>query len=845
MPDKKIDKKQKEKTGEKTGEKREEKGAIKVAKKTKKVALPSDRKRLVLLDSHAILHRAYHALPDFASSKGEPTGALYGLAAMIINIITELKPDYIAACFDLPKPTYRHEAYKDYKAGRAKTDENLIAQIIRSRDMFAAFSIPMYEKEGFEADDMLGTIVEKCILENPGADAQAVDVIIASGDMDTLQLVVDKRVQVYTLKKGIKDTIIYDEVAVNERFGFGPKLLPDYKGLRGDPSDNIIGIKGIGEKTATILIQNFGTVEEMYVALKKDEEQFKKAGITPRIIELLKNGEEEAMFSKMLATIRRDAPIEFRLPPKVWRETVDIKSIDELFRELEFRTLGIRVKELLGMTDAFGDAIAEVGGVPGSLGLPGVAGTEEIPPDKLRETALALSVVDSNLSAPTLEDILAFGKTNSFSEAREKILAEIEKRNLKRVFVEIELPLIPIVDKMHDHGVKVDKGYLAELSKTYHIELDKLQKKIWDLAGEEFNINSPKQLGVVLFDKMGLTFKGQKKTEGGQRSTRESELEKMKELHPIVECILDYRELQKLLSTYIDSIPHQIGDDGRLHTTLLQIGAATGRMASINPNLQNIPIKSELGRNIRKAFIAEKGCQLVELDYSQIELRVAAFLSKDKKLVDIFKSGRDVHTEVAAQVFKVPAEKVDKEMRRKAKVINFGILYGMGVNALRANLKTDRAEAQRFYDEYFATFTELADYLDRIKIETAKRGYTETFYGRRRYFEGIKSRLPYVRAMAERMAINAPIQGTEADIIKIAMIKIDEYIQKQGLEKKAHALLQVHDSLIYEVEDSLVETFSADVKKIMESVVPPSDIEGITLEANSSCGKSWGDMTDL
>lgn len=813
-------------------------------KATKKSAAPSTRKRLVLLDSHAILHRAYHALPDFASSKGEPTGALYGLAAMLINIIDELKPDYIAACFDLPKPTYRHEAYKDYKAGRAKTDENLIAQIIRSRDMFAAFSIPMYEKEGFEADDMLGTIVEKCILENPGAEN--VDVVIASGDMDTLQLVVDKRVQVYTLKKGIKDTIIYDEDAVNERFGFGPKLLPDYKGLRGDPSDNIIGIKGIGEKTATILIQNFGTVEEMYVALKKDEEQFKKAGITPRIIELLKNGEEEAMFSKMLATIRRDAPIDFKLPPKVWRETVEIKSIDELFRELEFRTLGIRVKELLGMSDAFGDAITssdENGEGRGVVGQP--VSNEVIPEDKLRETALALSVIDSNNGSPTLEDILAFGNTNSFSEAREKILAEIEKRNLKRVFAEIELPLIPIVDKMHEHGIKIDKEQLAELSKTYHKELDKLQKKIWEHAGEEFNINSPRQLGEILFDKMGLTFKGQKKTSGGQRSTRESELEKMKELHPIVECVLDYRELQKLLSTYIDSIPHQIGEDGRLHTTFVQVGAATGRMASINPNLQNIPIKSELGRNIRKSFIAEKGCQLVELDYSQIELRVAAFLSKDKKLIDIFRSGRDVHTEVAAQVFKVPAEKVDKEMRRKAKVINFGILYGMGVNALRANLRTDRAEAQKFYDEYFATFSELADYLERVKIETAKRGYTETFYGRRRYFEGIKSKLPYIRAMAERMAINAPIQGTEADIIKVAMIKIDEYITKAGLEKDAHALLQVHDSLIYEVTDSKVKEFSGEVKKIMESVLPPEEIEGITLEAHSSCGKSWGDMQDL
>lgn len=788
------------------------------------------KKRLVLLDSHAILHRAYHALPDFASSKGEPTGALYGLAAMLIKIIDELKPDYIVAAFDLPKPTYRHEAYKEYKAGRVKTDENLVAQIIRSRDMFAAFSIPMYDKEGFEADDILGTITEKC--------DGAIDMVIASGDMDTLQLVNDKHVQVYTLKKGIKDTILYDEDAVKERFGFGPELLPDYKGLRGDPSDNIIGIKGIGEKTATILIQEFGTIEEMYKALKKGTERFEKVKITPRIIELLKNGEEEALFSKMLATIRRDAPIDFKIPEKVWRETVDIKHIEEFFRELEFRTLGIRVKELLGITDAFGDPVED-----STNSRPAVK--EEIDEQKLRETALALWVVDTNISDPTLEDILAFGKTDSFNEAREKILAELDKRNVKNIFLDIELPLLPVTQKMHERGIKIDTKYLKSLSEKYHVELERLQKEIWKQAGEEFNINSPKQLGVILFDKLQLAMKGLKKTEGGARSTRESELEKMKDLHPIIESIMEYRELQKLLSTYIDNLPNLIEADGRLHTTFVQSGSATGRMASQNPGLQNIPIKTELGRNIREAFIAEKGFELVEFDYSQIELRVAAFLSKDKKLIDIFKSGRDVHTEVAAQVFKVPAEKVDKEMRRKAKVINFGILYGMGVNALRANLKTDRKEAQLFYDEYFATFSTLADYLDNVKAETAKRGYTETFFGRRRYFEGINSKLPFVRAMAERMAINAPIQGTGADIIKIAMIEIDKYIAKEGIENDVRMLLQVHDSLVFEIKKESVKKFSEKIQEIMKNILPPEKTEGVPLTTNASAGPNWGEMEEV
>jgi len=788
------------------------------------------------------------------------------LATMILKIIEELKPNYVIACYDLPQATYRHEAYKDYKAGRAKTDENLVAQIIRSRDLMNAFSIPMYDKPGFEADDMLGTICEQ--IKN-------VDVVIASGDMDTLQLVTGKSVQVYTLKKGIKDTILYDEEAVKARFGFGPLLLPDYKGLRGDPSDNIIGIKGIGEKTATILITKFGTIEEIYKALKnpstdsgQGKAAFKKAGITDRIIKLLEDGEEEAQFSKMLATIRRDAPIKFELPEKEWKESVDMKKVEELFKTLEFRSLGVRVKEVLGLTDAFGLQKDEAG-VAASTGGAHFASQLNSPSQNshrsagglnpslkdLRETALALSVIDSNQSNPQLEDILQFANTDSFEKAREIILAEIKKRNLEKVYQEIELPLIPILDEMHKQGIKVDIAYLKKLSVEYHAELEKLQKEIWKQAGEEFNVNSPKQLGEMLFVKMGLKVKNQKKTAGGAMSTRESELEKMRDLHPIIGSILEYRELQKLLSTYIDNIPNQIGDDGRLHTTFQQIGAATGRMSSKDPNLQNIPIKSELGRNIRKAFVAEKGFSLVALDYSQIELRIAAMLSGDKGLIEIFKSGRDVHTEVAANVFKVPADKVDKEMRRKAKVINFGILYGMGVNALRANLGkgTSREEAQLFYNEYFNTFTGLANYLEDIKKQAAKNSFTETLFGRRRYFEGLNSKIPYIRAGAERMAINAPIQGTSADILKIAMIGIDALIKKNSWDNasgknQARMLLQVHDELIFEVSTSLLAEFSEPVKNIMQDVLSSSkslttQTHGVPLIVESESGPNWGGLT--
>lgn len=786
-------------------------------------------KRLVLLDSHAILHRAYHALPDFVSAKGEPTGALYGLTTMLIKIIDDLKPDYVVACYDLPGPTFRKEVYKDYKAGREKADDDLVAQMKRSRDIFKAFNIPIYDKPGFEADDMLGTIVEKM------KDNDDIEIVIASGDMDTLQLVKGKKVQVYTLKKGIKDTIIYDEKGVKERFGFGPLLLPDYKGLRGDPSDNIVGIKGIGEKTATTLITEFGGIEDIYKALEKkgSEEKFKNVGITDRIITLLKEGKEEAEFSKMLATIRHDAPIDFTLPEE-FSKGIDINKALALFSELDFRALGARLKSVLGIDikedEEKKEKQKEI--------------DQNIDEKDLVKTSVALWLINSNLTDPTLDDIKSFTKTEDFNKAKDIIFAELEKRGLKKVFDDIEEPIIPIIEKMDNKGVKIDVKFLNDLSKTYHAELSKLEKKIWEYAGEEFNINSPKQLGEIIFDKMALTAKGLKKTSGGARSTRESELEKLRDAHPMIPLLFEYRELQKLLSTYIDTIPTLVDDNNRLHAHFLQAGSTTGRMASKGPGLQNIPIKTELGRAIRKAFIAEKGFVVVSLDYSQVELRIAAFLSGDKKLIEIFKNGVDVHNAVASEVFEVPLEKVDKEMRRKAKVINFGILYGMGVNALRQNLGegTERAEAQKFYNDYFTKFSGLAQYLDNVKAETKRKGYTETFFGRRRYFEGIDSKLPFIRAMAERMAINAPIQGTNADIVKIAMKRVDDYLISKGYDHDAFLILQVHDELVYEIKEDKAEEIAKEIQKIMESIVDPKEIQGIKLIANYAIGKSWGDL---
>ncbi|MEK7227643.1 MAG: DNA polymerase [Patescibacteria group bacterium] len=769
-----------------------------------------DKKRLILLDSHAIIHRAYHALPEFsASSTGEPTGALYGLVAMLIKMVQELKPDYIVAAFDLSGPTFRHQAAQSYKAGRPENDENLEIQLKRSLDIFEAFNIPVYSKEGFEADDIIGTIVEKMKIEN-----SKLEIIIASGDMDTMQLIDNKKVQVYTLKKGLNDTILYDEKKVIERFGFPPEKLIDYKGLRGDPSDNIIGVKGVGEKTATELIQKFGTIEDIYKKLKKN-----KADIPERMKKILLENEEEALFSKTLATIRTDAPINFKLPPE-WSPNFNLEKILELFKTLGFRTLSERVKR---MAKKLGSDVE----VPKPTENLFASSQEE------KELCLMLWIIDSNIVAPTLEDVFNFTKTTDIGEARKALEEEMDKRKVRAVFEKIEKPLMPVVEKMNETGVKIDKEVLNDLSQTYHKELNRLKKAIWKEAGEEFNINSPKALSEILFTKLGLAGKGQKKTPGGALSTKESELEKLREKSPIISHILDYRELSKLLSTYIDAIPPQLDKSSRLHSTFSQMGAVTGRMSSNNPNLQNIPNKTELGRAIRKAFVPEKGCKLVSLDYSQIELRLAAIFSQDKKLIEIFKSGKDVH--------KAVAERIGIE-RRQAKVINFGILYGMGVNALKVNLGAERREAQEFYNEYFKTFTGLAQYLDKVKVETARREYTETLFGRRRYFSGFKSPLPFIRASAERMAINAPLQGTQADIIKIAMTKIDEHIKIEKHEDDMRMILQVHDELVFEVKNNLVSEAVKHFKKIMETIISKEQLHSVPIVAEAHVGDNWGEM---
>lgn len=788
-----------------------------------------NNERLVLLDAHAILHRAYHALPDFTSPSGEPTGALYGVVAMLLKIIEDFNPDYIVACFDLPEPTYRHDAFDGYKAKREKTDETLVAQINRSRDIFSAFGIPVYEMVGFEADDLLGTIAHQTkIFPN-------LEVIIASGDMDTMQCIDGKRVQVYTLKKGIKDTIVYDEKAVKERFGFPPKLIPDYKGLRGDTSDNIPGIVGIGEKTATELITNFGSIDSIYKKLKKDEQAFVAVGIKPRIINLLKAGEVEAQFSKMLATIRIDVPVTFSLPTTSWRKGIEIEKIATLFSDLGFRTLMARMKTILQLSPDV--SLEEV--------------IQNISKEDVDEASILLWLLESERTNATLNDIIDYGRarfdTSDFTEIKKLLQEQVNKTGkLKSVYEEIELPLLTVINKMNSTGIKLNTDYLKTLSIKMHKELEILQTDIYKEADIEFNINSPKQLGDILFDKLGLKPKNQKKTAGGQRSTKESELEKMQDMHVIIPKLLRYRELQKLVSTYVDTLPAQVDADGRVRTTFLQTGSVTGRMASKNPGLQNIPIRTEESKSIRRAFVADDGFTMVGIDYSQIELRIAAIMSHDSKMVDIFRRGEDVHTGVAVRVFGVNADEVTSEMRRKAKVINFGILYGMGVNALRTNLGegTSREEAQSFFNAYFQTFTRLAEYLEETKEFARKHGYTETLFGRQRHFPGITSNAPFIRAQAERMAINAPIQGTAADVMRVAMDKVYKYLELENKLDSVRMLLQVHDELVFEIKTDLVDKVVPNLVRLMEEVLVEKEHQGVPIKVDVAVGPNWADLED-
>jgi DNA polymerase-1 len=801
------------------------------------------KKRLVLLDSHALLHRAYHAMVGFSTFDGRPTGALFGFIKMVLKIKEELKPDYVIACFDRKEATFRHEVYENYKAQRVKSDEELVSQIKIAPKICEVLDIPVYSLAGFEADDLLGTIVEELAKENFKVGEEDLEIFIASGDMDTMQLIdKENNVKVYTLKKGIGETIVYKYEDVKKRFSFSPEQIPDYKGLRGDASDNIIGIRGIGEKTATTLINLFDSIENIYELVHKDKEKFieickkdKANKITDRIINLIIEGEEEAIFSKTLATIRKDAPINFSIPKKEWLKDFDEGEFIKICNEFEFRSFRNIFNKKISENKETRSSIKKNSFDENILNIGGFNLDEQEKSEILKEKAsfqmkkndkeedfsdlkVMLNLLNSEITNPEIDQILDFTKADDLDEARKILEDRLKKENLINLFELVEKPIIGILREIKKNGILLDKEILKEQSEYLHIKVRELEKEIFSHAKEEFNISSPKQLGIILYEKLKLGEKI-KKTAKGALSTNAGQLEKLKDSHEIINLVLEYRELTKLLSTYVDTLGNFVKEDGRIHSDFIQTGTTTGRFSSENPNLQNLPARSGEGVLVRKAFIAEKNKKLFSLDYSQIDLRSAAILSKDENLIEIFKNGVDVHTGVAARVFKVSEDSVDTDMRRKAKAINFGILYGMGVNALKDSMKVDRKESQEFYDEYKKTFHTLNIYLERVKENAKKNGFTETLLGRRRQIPLLKSKLPFLKAQGERLAINAPIQGTTADILKLAMIDIDQYIKENNLSEKVKILLQIHDELILEIDEDCIDKEKEILKKILENVL--------------------------
>ncbi|MDP3764743.1 MAG: DNA polymerase [bacterium] len=733
--------------------------------------------KLVIIDSHALIHRAYHALPVLTAPDGRPVQAVYGFASVLMRVIKELKPEYIVAAFDMAGPTFREKEYKEYKAHRPATDDALINQFSLVKELVEAFKIPVLQLQSYEADDIIGTVVEK--LKNK----KELKKIIVTGDLDCLQLIDDENILVYTLKKGVNDTVIYNEDMVKERYeGLGPSQVTDLKGLKGDASDNIPGVPGIGEKTAINLLNEYGSLENIYKNLEKIKAK------SAKLFEKLSVNKENAFLSKKLATIKRDVPIDFDFIKSAFN-LVENEEIKKLFFRFGFKSLINRLNGLKGVD------------------------------------------VASNL--PT-------GQTGAIEEQGQLIGDELDEYYKKGIFSEkiykLEKAVRPVLRKMEKTGVLLDIKLLKNLGGKFGKELVEIRSKIIEFAGEEFNINSTQELGRILFEKLNLGGPKIKKTKkSGAYSTAFDQLDKLKNSHPIFPLILRWRELSKLKSTYVDALPRLVGTDGRLHTTYKQLGAVTGRLSSENPNLQNIPTKGEYGLAIRRAFTAPEGWLILAADYSQIELRVAAALSGDKKMIETFKKGEDIHTRTAAEIFNVALEKVTKDMRREAKTLNFGVLYGMGPRAFSQSAGVSLSEAQEFIHQYEVGFSGLAKFMRDIKSKARAQGYVETLWGRKRFID-LNSPNPMMRAAAEREAVNMPIQGTATgDMVKAAMVNLDKEF---GSKRDIKMILQVHDELVFEVKEDVAEKYSKIVRNIMENV---ADI-GVPLVAEIEVGKNWGEL---
>ncbi|MBI5037573.1 MAG: DNA polymerase I [Candidatus Kerfeldbacteria bacterium] len=916
----------------------------------------------LIIDANALLHRSFHALPPtLTTADGQMVNAVYGFTTVLLKVLKEFKPTHIAVAFDKAKKTFRHEQFTEYKAGRAETPDEFYSQIPIVKEMLAVFGIPVFELDGYEADDVIGTIVTLNTKEG-------IRNIIVTGDKDAFQLI-DDNTSVYTMRKGMSDTVLFDTDAFKEKYGLAPKQMIDFKAIAGDPSDNIPGVRGIGEKGATELLKAFPTLEAIYEAVKQGEQ----SGIKPRYLKLLTEHEKDARMSKELATIVCDTPIKYQSDAAKLK-TYDKQAAYALFKHLEFKSLVTRLPEFgetpaavvapapqkkqkdvsvqptapvikphretqaqytLINTDAdFADLLAQLEKQKCIA-----VDTESTSVDPFRATLLGISVcwkpgvayylnvkdhpqwikklktvledesikkvghnikydlamlwqVGINLQPIVFDSMVASYLLNPGSRGHslddlaysifgyemqpitdligkgkgaitmdlvpldhvswyaaedadytwqlyEHFQTELKEKELDGLMKDMEVPLIPVLARLEQNGVQIDADFLEKLSRETGKKIEKLERGIYELAGVEFNINSPAQLKEVLFERLKISTEGIGKTKTGL-STAAAELEKLHDRHPLIPLIQEYRELAKLKSTYLDALPLLVNPKtGRIHTSFNQTVAATGRLSSSDPNFQNIPIRTEEGRRIREAFIASPGFSIVAADYSQIELRIVASIAGDEKMIASFRNGEDIHSRTAADVNQIPLEQVTKQQRYEAKEVNFGILYGMGAWGLAARQGMSRERARAFIEKYFMVHPEIQEYMATTIALAHEQGYVETLFGRRRYLPDINASMQQVRAAAERMAINMPIQGTAADLLKVAMIRIDAELPQ--LSPKAKMILQVHDELVFEVP-------TADVEKVGKFIAEKMNTAytlNVPIVTEVEAGPNWGALTPL
>ena len=777
-------------------------------------------KKLLLIDAYAMIFRAYYAFirAPRMNSKGENTSAIFGFCVTLEDLIRKINPTHVGVAFDPAGGTFRHEAYEQYKAQRPETPEDIRKAVPVIKQLLEAMNIPVLEVPGFEADDVIGTLSKQ-------GEQAGYEVYMATPDKDYGQLVSDHVFMYRPRHTGGFELMGPKEVC--DKYGLSNKdQVIDLLGLMGDASDNIPGCKGVGEKTAVALLQQFGNIDTMLA----HTDEIKGALRTK-----VESQVEQIKFSRFLATIRTDVPIALDENLLAKKEP-NIEALSALYRELEFNTLLRKLEQTAPLTANRSPLTVTKKSKPadpaqldlfGDFGGDGVGENNSLPFREGQGVGSSFDTIENRLCQYLLNPEVAF---NPYKEPDWNALkADADLWNL---YNEVELPLVPVLREMEAAGVRVDVAKLKEAEATLTAELNALEQRIYELAGEPFNINSPRQVGELLFDKLKLDTKA-KKSKTGQYSTSEEVLVALKEKHEIVGQILDYRELKKLVTTYIAALPGYIAEDGKIHTTYNQTVTATGRLSSSNPNLQNLPIRSERGRFIREAVIPDEGCLFLSADYSQIELRLMAHFSQDEHMLAAFRSGQDIHAATAAKIFGLPIEQVTKDQRRKAKTANFGIIYGISAFGLAQQLDCSRTEAKQLIDDYFAAFPRVISYIEAQKELARQRGYAETLFGRKRYLPDITSQNATVRSFAERNAVNAPIQGTAADIIKMAMVSIHRRLKEENLQ--AQMIMQVHDELNFNVPAAEIDRVREIVVNEMQNAVHLS----IPLIAECGVGTNW------